>query len=254
MPCLDAFVISQKRSRPWENSESIPISARKHRSERRAKRFSMLRGLKSLDINDEIECIICSASFPTVSFLFERAELCFYALHGSRYCALSLFRVSWALARRKTKVTPQLSHVDIAERCDSPRRRKIAAAIATLGLIASTGSAEAEANGPGCDVERFQMGAATTTYHTGMRVEKKSTCGVFVHDGGTGGARNYRVSIRASHGQAAVTNLIATQGFAYKPNPGYVGKDHFQITFEILTVGSKIQATMDVDVDIVDKM
>jgi hypothetical protein len=156
-------------------------------------------------------------------------------------------------ARRQMAVNsiPQFSHADIPNHDEVARRRKYAMALAALGLVASAGTAHA-----GCRIDRIGMGTATTSYHTNMRVEKNSTCGTHIMDGHAGAARNYRISIRASHGQAAVENLVSESGFAYKPNPGYVGNDHFQISYEIITFASqtKVQATMDVDVEVADKM
>ena len=131
------------------------------------------------------------------------------------------------------------------------RGQTFTSAGAALLLVASAASARA-----GCNLDRINMGTGTTSYHTNMRVEKNSSCGTHISDGSAGAARNYRISIRAQHGLAAVENMISESGFAYKPVPGYVGQDHFQISYEIIAFASqtRVRATMDIEVEVVDKM
>ncbi len=65
---------------------------------------------------------------------------------------------------------------------------------------------------------------------------------------------NLVISQRASHGVAGVNNTMGDDGFAYSPEPGFVGKDHFQVTLDNKNnrSGETNKMIFDVDVEVVD--
>ena len=123
-----------------------------------------------------------------------------------------------------------------------------AAAVVFLGLA---GSAQAK-----CQRDRFVFYTTTSAITTQWRVENKGHCVTNITTRGVISLENFVVSQRAAHGTAAAGNNNAQYGFAYIPNPGYVGPDHFQITTDNIDnkATDRHKMTIDVNVDVVDKM
>ena len=104
------------------------------------------------------------------------------------------------------------------------------------------------------------FGAVTTSYQAQWRVNKNEPCSALVRgNSGLGHAvssdiENIAISQRPSHGVVGVNNSIGDHGYAYVPASDFVGKDHFQVTFDNRDNGSgvTVKTTVDVDVEVVD--
>ena len=99
-----------------------------------------------------------------------------------------------------------------------------------------------------------------TIYRAQWRVNKNEPCSTLVRGAnglgpqGNSDVENVAISQRPSHGVVGVNNSVGDHGYAYVPASDFVGKDHFQVTFDNRDNGSgvTVKTTVDVDVEVVD--
>jgi hypothetical protein len=118
-------------------------------------------------------------------------------------------------------------------------------------LAVTLGQAEAK-----CHRERIMVGPGLTNVETRWTVEKNSACrgrisGVHVI------TDNFRVVQRPGHGIAGTNGSITEKGFAYNPEPDFLGHDHFRVVADAHDMrrngGETQKLVVNVDVDVVDK-
>jgi hypothetical protein len=123
---------------------------------------------------------------------------------------------------------------------------------ATLTIAVSAQSAQAK-----CRRDAFRFFTSTESVSTNWRVEKNSECSTHLTSTGKMVVENIVLAERPAHGIAGVNNTLGDHGFAYKSAPNFTGTDHFKITldkYESDNVDFKSKLTIDVDVDVVDKL
>jgi hypothetical protein len=97
-----------------------------------------------------------------------------------------------------------------------------------------------------CNFGHYRFGSNTDEVPVSMTTSADGWCWTTPRSGG-GAGFNGQVSEKPAHGQVAIVDDDGRNRFAYKPDAGYVGPDHFRL--QLYSTG-RVHPTLVVTVDV----